>query len=154
MNNAPYIAPQNRMTEEEVRGFSTDVDQPFIRIEEGEIMPLFIHISNHRFLSSSDMNFMAAISYDCKTKTIELAGRMRFESTGRKTFFRGKERKLFTAENLEEMKEMARNMDRLPFAEMLGTPAELEFAIGESADDVVQKMSASNLFNIGIPPLT
>ena len=148
------ISPQNKMSNKELKKFDLKKtkNNPIFSIEQGVKMPLFMYIANHRYKNTETMNFMAAIMYDCKNKTIQLKGRIRFNGSGRKTVFSDPNIKPFTAKNLEELKESCRKINKMPFTEQINQPKELEFAIDEPYENIIQKINDSDMFNIGVAP--
>ena len=155
----PYISPENRMNPDDMDNVS---EKPIIEMTEDKNL-LYMALRNMAFGDSSisfavsPVDFMASIIYNAKEKTIEMRGRMRYESTGTKTVFSDKVAEPYTKTNYDKKKKMIQSFTEnltkdMPIFQPLEDLFELEFKIGEDIDSIVYKMNASNRFNIGTMP--
>jgi hypothetical protein len=127
--------------------------KPVIQMEEGRITPLYILIANVRApkIGNTKMNYMIAASHLKETDEISVAGRMRYETTGRKTVFSLREN--FKLSELDQAKKKIREMydsmrDKMWLIET--KPAvEINFGANESLDSIIKKMDESGEFDIG-----
>lgn len=151
----PEISPQNRMDETLLK--SIDFNQtPVITMNDNE-GPLYIYLAKANYLESG-IDFLMAIQHLKKTNEIQIKGRVRFNTSGNKQMFHGKETLPFTPTNMILLKRKIKEtinflFTNYPFNLTIHPPLELEFEVDESTDSVLQKMNETNAFNIGILPL-
>lgn len=158
--NKIYIKPENKMPEEQMAScFSKQhtLAGPVVEMHEGKMMPLYVFggfLVIRSKLGDANLDIMISLIHHIKEDKIELRGRIRYEATGRKTVFKHPE--MFSLKDYEDAKQEVRNMYLKLIKETpikpLTTAWELEFPIGETTENIIQKMEQSNHFNIGIAP--
>jgi hypothetical protein len=154
-----YVKPENRMSEEEMSssglGDPRNKMHPVIEIIEDQTMPLYIFGKPLVFKSTfgnANLDIMLTILHHIKDNKLELRGRIRYESTGRKTIFSNP--KMFEIYEYENAKKELENMyleliENSPF-KPAGPAWALEIPIKATANDVIELLEESNHFNIGI----
>ena len=156
LNIDEIVSPENKMSPEKMGLLDKEMGKPIIEMKEGETMPIFIAISEMKFLNQYDVNLMISIIYNYADKTIEMRGRIRYDATGNKVVLTGKEIKPFTVEDYTQMREDIRQtqsaMLKKDVMELLDKPTELMFDIDESTESIMKKMNDSNKFDIGVQP--
>lgn len=114
--------------------------------------PLYIVARGYEF-HGHQINIMASVIYDAKTKMIDIRGRARYEASGNKTVMKDQKPMSYSPKNLEEKKKHAdrvfKKMESLGF-EPIDTKAELTFEIGEEFDSILKKMNDSGHFDIAV----
>jgi len=154
-----YINPENRMTEKEMAsaGFGDLKNtQPVVEMIENKVQPVYIFggpLVMHSKLGDANMDIMITLSHHIKEKKLELRGRIRYTSTGRKTVFSFP--KMFDVKEYEDARQAARNMYLKLIKESPFKPSEtaweLEIPFGSNVNDTIKLMDESNHFNIGLP---
>ena len=158
--NEIYVKPENRLTQEQMeKSFleSKESCAPVVEMHDGKVMPLYMFggpLVLRSKLGDSNMDIMITLLHHVAEDKIELRGRIRYEATGRKTVFNRPE--MFNISEYEDARQTARNMYLQLIKETpikpLSTACELEFPVGETTENIIQKMEQSNHFNIGIAP--
>jgi hypothetical protein len=150
----PWISANNKMSKEDQAKFKAGGQTPIIPMSEKDNL-LFIGMQYLSFQTEL-LDFMAAINYNVDKRTIQMNGRLRFESSGNKTIVSNKPKRYTTA-NYEKMKNEIRSFipdvtKEVPMFKAKEPLFELEFAIGEDVNSIINKMNLSNRFNIGSFP--
>lgn len=147
------IKPENTIKPEELAEFDVKENAPIVEIEEGRVMPLYIFIGMvaSPIMKNTIVNVMATALHFKKNDTITVRGRLRFESTGKKTVFEMKEK--WPLADIHQakwkIKEFYESMVRKMFLTEIEPSFEIDFKIGESMEEVIEKMNQSDKFNIG-----
>lgn len=155
LNDEPWISPNNRMDAKELKDFEAGKDHPIIEMSDKKNL-LYMALQNLSFMDTEDFDFMASIIYDVDNKTIEMRGRLRFETSGNKQIFSDPKPIRYNARNYQRKKEQIKSfstdiVDRKIF-KAKEPLFEMEFAIGEDINSLTNKMNLSNRFNIGSIP--
>ena len=155
-----YIKPENRLPEEQINkclSESKKSSAPVVEMHDGKVMPVYMFggaLVIRSKLGNANMDIMMTLMHHVESDKIELRGRIRYETTGRKTVFNRPE--MFDLKDYEDARQEVRNMYLQLIKETpikpLATAWELEFKIGETTENIIKKMEASNHFNIGIVP--
>jgi len=146
------IKKENKMDIETYESFIDNKlgNKAIIEIREEELMPLYIFIANLEFMKTPT-DFMVSIIHKVKTNELEIRGRMRYEVTQRKTVFTIP--KKFKLNELKEAKKEIKDLYKAMIKETPFRPVkktfELNFKVGETAENIIQIMEKSNKFNIG-----
>jgi hypothetical protein len=152
------ISPQNQMDPKRTKEFKKNLKEnkikPIIEIVEGKIQPLYMFIGIVKFLNTAIGNLLITISHNIKTNNLTIKGRMRYETTGRKTIFEIP--KTFKLQDLniakQEIKDFYTKMlKEIPETKELKPPEEIEFAPKEKFENIIEKINSSNLFDISSP---
>jgi len=152
-----FVSPQNKMNEKEakkyVESYENEESSPVFKLKEGIEMPLYIFGTNFSFMKTIETNLMIIIQHHIKENQIEIKGRIRYESTGNKTYFGREKKEKYTERNLElfkkEIKQMAEKIESdLPFKQTR-KPFEINFNVNEPIESIMKKLNDSNEFNIG-----
>lgn len=145
------IYPWNRMPKIETKNLG---GKPIIEMSDTSHL-IFMVIEDATVMTDYPINFMASIIYNSKKKTIELRGRMRLDESGIKQPFSTKKPIKYTQQSFTKMKDQIKKLitsmqKSFPNYSSNGELLELEFAIDEDMDSIMNKINDSNRFNIGI----
>lgn len=149
------ISPENRMSASDIPSLEElAANKPIV--EFGDNYDLLYIFSQPLEFMGVGTHLMCSIVYDKKTKQIEMRGRMRFESTGRKTCFQSKPQR-YSPLSYKKLKTKASSMSSILMKDITAfvavkPPVELEFALGEDVEAIIKKMNDSGEFNIGVAP--
>ena len=154
---SPFISEENKMDPEMTSKFKNYKGQPkpVIEMIEKEIMPLHIFVgpfvSNLDESSDENLNLMLTILHIKKNDTLQIRGRMRYDSTGRKTIFTLP--MVYNLDQIEEAKEVILDFYQGIERELPFTPTKepdmIDFEVNQTAKSVIRKLNSSNLFDIG-----
>lgn len=151
------IKPENQFNTEEIAKNLKEMDGPaLVEMEEDRIMPLYIFGGELAapILGNTVVNVMGVALHLKKENQIQVRGRLRFESTGRKTMFEMKEK--WPIEDIIhaqwKIKEFYETMIKKMFLTEVKPSFEIHFKVGETMKETIRKMNDSNQFNLGTMP--
>lgn len=152
----PKISPENQISQERIdeliQAHKENPDDSKAVIELSDTKEVLYIASQYMRFMTESLDLMASIIYDKEAKTIEMRGRIRYETTGNKTIFSDKKPTAYTQKALSKMKaKINAFIENLPIViEPIGDRIELQFAIGSDIDTFIQKLNDSGRFNIGM----
>lgn len=149
------ISPENMMfvSDKEIENAN-----PIVEMSDKRKL-LCMSTQDFEFVRGQDINIMASIIYDVKTKMIETRGRWRFNASGKKTIFQDKAPLPYSEENY---KKKMQDLDAI-FSTVKGiqisifevkevnTRVTLEFPPKTDMTTIMKAFNDSGRFDIGIP---